>query len=1061
MWIVRLALRRPLTFVVAALLLVLATPFVLLRTSTDIFPAIDIPVVSAVWTYTGLSAQEIEQRILYGHERMITSIVDNVDHIESTAFTGAGVIKVFLREGAPVETAIAQITATSQAILRQLPPGITPPIIIRYSASTVPILQYSIASRAFSEQELQDMTFNQIRVGLMNVPGASMPSPYGGKTRVVAVDLDLTALKANGLAPVDVVNAIASQSFILPGGTAKIGATEYDVALNSSPTVLDELNDLPIRTVDGATLRVRDVALVHDGHQPQQNIVRLDGVRGVLLTVLKTGTASTLEVARGVKAAMPKVLAGLPPELEVKEFADQSLFVRTAVNGVVKEGIIAAALTALMILVFLGAWRSTFIIAVSIPLSVLASLAALSATGETINLMTLGGLALAVGILVDDATITVENIHAHMARGKGTVQAILDGAEEIALPAFVAAVSISIVFVPMFFLTGTGRYLFVPLAKAVVFAVLASWVLSRTLVPTLVMWLYRDESEGAPSSRIGAWLSRWKATFDRAFARLRAGYGRLLHQALERRRIVAVAFIAFVAGTALLLPWLGRDFFPRVDAGQIRLHLQAPTGTRVEETARLVDQVHAAIRKEIPAAEIAGILDNIGIPTGGIPLTYVDNGLIGTGDADILISLNKGHRPSETYIRRLRLRLNREFPGTTFYFLPADIVSQTLNFGIPAPFDIQIVGRNQAGNRAVAARLAARLREIPGVADVRVQQPANLPRLQVDVDRARASQMGLTARDVATSMLLSLTGSSQVQSMYWLNPKNGVQYLINARVPQPAIDSLATIDAIPVAARGSGETQLLANLARIRRTSGAPIVSHSNVLPAIDVLAGVNGRDLGGVLGDIRPLIAEAERELPRGSHINLRGQAWTMTTSFRGLGIGLVVAGVLVYLLLVVNFQSWLDPFVIITALPAALAGVVWALFLTFTTISVPALMGAIMSLGVATANSVLVVSFARNNLNNGMDPFAAAWEAGTGRLRPVLMTALAMIIGMFPFALGLGEGGEQNAPLGRAVIGGLAIATFATLFFVPVAFRLLHGRHARSGAPAPALPEQTQPGD
>ncbi|MFA4945058.1 MAG: efflux RND transporter permease subunit [Lentisphaeria bacterium] len=1050
MWIVRLALRRPYTFVVAALLLLLLTPLVLLRTPTDIFPSIDIPVVSVVWTYDGLSAQEIEQRILYNHERSISTLVDNIEHIESTAYSGATVIKVFLQPGASVDTAIAQITATGQSILRTLPQGITPPIIIRYNAASVPILQYSFASKKLSEQELQDMTWNQTRVGLANVPGASIPYPYGGKQRVVAVDLDLAALKANHLAPIEVVNALNAQSLILPSGTAKIGPTEYDVTLNSSPDVLGQLNDLPIKTVNGAVIRVRDVALVHDGSTPQQNIVRLDGVRGVLLTILKSGKASTLDVVRGIKTAMPRVLSALPPELEAKEFADQSLFVRAAMSDVVKEGVIAAALTALTVLLFLGAWRGTLIIALSIPLSVLASIATLSALGETINLMTLGGLALAVGILVDDATVEIENVHRQMATGKPTIQAILDGAQEIALPAFVGTLCVCIVFVPMFFLTGTARYLFVPLAEAVVFALLASYILSRTLVPTLVMWLYRHGQYHAhlgQPAKTARWLRPFAAIqvgFERGFARFREGYRRLLGGVLHHRLAFTALFLVFCAGTALLVPQLGQDFFPHVDAGQFRLHLRARSGTRIEETAKLADQVEAAIRREIPEAEVAGILDNIGIPNGGIPLAYIDNGLTGAGDADILVSLRPGHQPTEEYVRRLRIRLNREFPGVTFYFLPADIVSQTLNFGLPAPFDIQIVGRDQENNRAIAARLVEKLRRVSGVADARVQQPADLPRLQFAVDRVKASGLGLTERDVANSVLLSLSGSAQAQPMYWLNPKNGVQYKVNVRAPQYDMDSLPAIQAIPVSAAQAKEddAQLLANLATMRRGSSPPIVNHYNVMPVIDVLAGVNGRDLGGVLRDITPLVAQAEKELSRGNFIVMRGQAQTMNSSFTGLSIGLAGAAILIYLLLVVNFQSWLDPFIIITALPGALAGVIWGLFLTHTTLSVPALMGAIMSLGIATANSVLVVTFARNNLRQGMEPLAAAWDAGVGRLRPVLMTALTTIIGMLPLALGLGEGGEQNAPLGRTAIGGLVVATLATLFFVPVIFRLLHRR-------------------
>jgi multidrug efflux pump subunit AcrB len=1050
MWIVRLALRRPYTFVVVALVLFVLTPFVLLRMPTDIFPAVNIPVLSVVWTYSGLSAQEIEQRIIYNHERMIATIVDNIEHMESTTYKGAGVIKLFLQPGASVDTAMAQLSATGPAILRQMPRGMNPPIIIRYNAATVPILQYGFASTKFSESELQDMVFNQVRVGLMNVPGASMPYPYGGKQRVVAVDLNMAALKKHPLTPKQVVDAIDAQNLILPGGSAKIGPTEFDVALNSSPAVLDALNDLPVKTVNGAVIRVRDVAFVHDGYQPQQNIVRLNGVRGVLLTVLKSGAASTLEVVRGVKAAMPRVLRGLPPELQAQEFADQSIFVRAAIDGVLKEGVIAASLTALMVLLFLGAWRGTLIIATSIPLSVLTSIAVLHALGETINLMTLGGLALSVGILVDDATVEIENVHRHMAMGKPTVKAILDGAQEIALPAFVGTLCICIVFVPMFFLSGVARHLFVPLAEAVVFAMLASYVLSRTLVPTLVMWFYRRvayHGHLTETANVAMWIRPFvalQAAFEHGFARFRESYRRWLGAVLAHRGAFAVMFLALCLGTAFLLPWLGQDFFPTVDAGQFRLHLRARSGTRVEETAKLADQVQQVIRSEIPPAELAGILDNIGLPWGGIPLTYIDSGLLGSGDADILVSLRHGHRPTAEYVRRLRTRLNREFPGVTFYFLPADIVSQTINFGLPAPFDIQIVGRDQAQNRAVAYRLAERLRAVAGIADVRVQQPADLPQLQLIADRTKASQLGLTQRDVADAMLLGLSGSGQVQPIYWLNPRNGVQYLVNVRVPEPAIDSVPALQAIPVSASrsGEGDAQLFANLTTLERANVPPIVNHYNVMPVIDVLAGVNGRDLGGVLRDIKPLIAQAEKELPRGSFIVLRGQAQTMSASYVGLGIGLVMALVLVYLLLVVNFQSWLDPFIILTALLGAIGGVIWGLYLSFTALSVPALMGAIMSLGVGTANAVLLVTFARDNLRRGMDVLTAAWEAGVGRLRPVLMTALAMIIGMLPMALGLGEGGEQNAPLGRAVIGGLILATFATLFFVPAVFTILHRR-------------------
>jgi len=1057
MWIVQLALRRPYTFVVAALVLLLLTPFVLLRTPTDIFPEINIPVVSVVWTYNGLNAREMEERIIYNHERMITTFVNDIEHMESTAYNGAGVIKVFLQPGASVSEGVASITATGQTVLRLLPPGITPPFIIRYNASSVPILQYSLASKKFSEQELQDMALNRVKVGLSTVLGASVPYPAGGKVRVVAVDIDLPALKAKNLAPQEVVNAFNAQNFVLPSGTAKIGETEYNVSLNSNPAVLAALNDLPVKTINGAVIRVGDVAQVHDGYQPQQNVVRLDGVRGVLLTVLKSGAVSTLRVVDGVKKAMPRILSGLPPELEAKEFADQSLFVRAAVNGVVKEGIIAALLTAVMILLFLGSWRSTFIIAISIPLSILSSIVLLSALGETINLMTLGGLALAVGILVDDATVTIESIHRQMALGKPTLQAILDGAQEIALPALVSTLCICIVFVPMFFISGVSHYLFVPLAEAVVFAMLASYVLSRTLVPTLVQWFYRNieySGHAADPGTVTPWLRPLvvlQGGFEHGFVRFREGYRRMLGTVLAYRALFVILFLAFCVGTWLLIPHLGQDFFPSVDAGQFRLHLRAPGGTRLEETIRLVDRVEAVIRQEVPARELAGLLDNIGIPSGGLPLAYIDNGLTGTGDADILVSLNRGHRPTEDYIRRLRARLNRDFPGATFYFLPADIVNQTINFGLPAPFDIQVVGRDRDKSRAIAAGLVEKIRRVPGAVDVRVQQPADQPEIHFAVDRTKASQMGLTERDVANSVLISLSGSSQTQPNYWLDPKSGIQYLVTSRVPEYRMDSLAALNTIPVNAGQTGKNaaQILANVATFERASGSPIFSHYNVQPVIDVFGGVSGRDLGGVLKDVKPLIEQATKQLPKGSSIALRGQADTMSTSFTGLAVGMGLAIAFIYLLLVVFFQSWLDPFIIITALPGALAGVVWGLYLTVTTVSVPALMGTIMSLGVATANSILVVSFARSHLQQGGDPLASAWEAGIVRLRPVLMTALAMIIGMFPMALALGEGGEQNAPLGRAVIGGLVVATVATLFFVPVVFSLLHRRSPKGPQP------------
>ncbi len=1064
MWIVRLALRRPYTFVVLALVLVLLTPFVLLRTPTDIFPAINIPVISVIWQYAGLSAPEIEQRILYVHERSLSATVNDIEHIESAAYNGTGIIKVFLQPGANVDAGVAQLTAIAQTILRLMPPGQTPPLIIRYNASTVPVLQYSMTSKTLSEQAIYDIGQNQLRVGLATVPGAQIPWPYGGRMRVVSVDLDLTALKAKGITAQEVVEAVNSQSLILPSGTAKIGATEYSIELNTNPRLLEDLNDLPVKIVNGATITLRDVAQVRDGYNPQQNIVRMDGQRGALLTIMKSGMASTLTVVDKIKAELPRVLAGLPQELDVKEFADQTLFVRAAISGVMKEGTIAAALTALMILLFLGSWRSTIIIATSIPLAVLASLAALSALGETINLMTLGGLALAVGILVDDATVEIENVHRQMASGKPLEQAILDGAQEIALPALVSTLCICIVFVPMFFLTGVAKFLFVPLAEAVVFAMLASYFLSRTLVPTMVMWFYRHVDHYGEDRAPRGWTAPFHAlhiAFERSFARFRDGYRALLATVLCHRRGFAFAFLAFCGGSMLLTSQLGQDFFPQVDAGQFRLHLRARSGMRIEETARLVDQVEQTIRQVVPSHEIAGILDNIGIPFSGIALSYTNSGLIGTGDADILVSLTPDHAPTDDYVRALRLRLNRDFPGTTFYFLPADIVSQTLNLGLPAPFDIQIYGRDQAANRAIAARLVEKIRRVPGAVDLRIQQPADQPRLNVTVDRDKAAEMNLSERDVANSVLLALSGSGQVQPAFWLNTKLGLQYTVNVRAPERVMDSMAALESIPVKASrdGKGDGQLLANVASLSRSQGPATVSHFNVTPVIDIFGGVSGRDLGGVFRDLTPLIEEAKKELPRGSFILTRGQADTMSTSYLGLGLGLIVAIALIYLMLVVNFQSWLDPFIIISALPGALAGVVWALWLTHTTLSVPALMGAVMSLGVATANSVLIVSFARTNLHRGIAPAAAALDSGTTRLRAVLMTAFAMIIGMTPLALGLGEGGEQNAPLGRAVIGGLALATLATLLFVPAVFSLLHRQRPQGEAveikpePEPAL--------
>jgi multidrug efflux pump subunit AcrB len=1056
MWIVRLALRRPYTFVVAALLLLLLTPFVLLRTPTDIFPSINIPVVSIIWQYTGLSARDIEQRLIYTHERALTTTVNNIQHIESTSYDGVGVIKVFFQPGVSPEAGVAQITAVSQTILKQLPPGSTPPLVIQYNASTVPILQYGISSKTLSEQQTHDIALNTIRVALVSVPGVGIPLPYGGKLRVVSVDLDPKALEAQNISELDVLNALTKENLVFPSGTAKIGANEYPIDLNTSPGLIDHLNEMPIKTVDNTVIRVHDVAQVRDGYMPQENVVRQDGNRSTLISILKNGSASTFQVVSGAKAAMAEVMKTVTENLQVKTFADQSIFVKAAVSGVAREGVIAAILTALMILLFLGSWRSTLIIAISIPLSVLASLAILSAIGETINLMTLGGLALAVGILVDDATVTIENVERHLRAGETLENGILIGAGEIALPALVSTMCICIVFVPMFFLTGVARYLFAPLAEAVVFAVLASYALSRTLVPTLVMWFERSthhQSGETPASSIPnpktstltKWvrpLVRFQQGFEHAFDRFRQRYRDLLKLVLAHRLAFGAAFLAFCVASWLLVPFLGQDFFPSVDAGIFRLHVRAHTGTRIEETAVLIDHVEDAIRREIPARELQGIIDNIGLPASQMNLSYSDSGVAGPADGDIMVSLSNGHRPTPDYVRALRLALNRDFPGVTFYFLPADIVSETLNFGLPAPYDIQVLGRDLTANHQVAATIADQIRHVRGAVDVRVQQPSDLPRFEFAIDRTKVSELGLAEQDIANSVLLNLSGSTQVQPTFWVDSYVGVQYLLNIRVPEYRMTSLSDLNSMPVTAGqpGLGNEQLLANVASFTRTNSQPIYSHYNLVPVVDVFGGVGGRDLGGVLKDIKPILAQAQKSLPQGSTMMLRGQAETMRSSFLGLGIGLVMAIALIYLLLVVNFQSWLDPFIILTALTGALSGVIWGLYLTATTLSVPAMMGAIMCLGVATANSVLVVTFARNDLQEGMTPLAAAWEAGVGRLRPVLMTALAMIIGMVPMALGLGEGGEQNAPLGQAVIGGLLMATAATLFFVPVVFSVLH---------------------
>jgi CzcA family heavy metal efflux pump len=1047
MWIVRLALRRPYTFVVVALLLLILGPIVILNTPTDIFPNINIPVVSIIWNYQGLNPDDMSNRIVFQTERALTTLVDNISHIESQSLNSVAVVKVFFQPGADITKAIAQVTAISQTQLRQLPPGTTPPLVITYSASSVPIIQLALSGQKLSEQQLFDYGVNFIRTRLITIPGCAIPYPYGGKQRQVQVDLDTNALQSKGLSPLDVVNAISAQNLILPSGTSKIGAFEYAVDTNSSPTTVDELNQLPIKTTGSTTIYIRDVAFVRDGFPPQTNIVRVNGQRSVLITVLKAGQASTLSIIAGIKSLLPQIQAGLPPELHIVPLADQSLFVRASIEGVLKEASIAACLTGLMILLFLGNWRSTVIIAVSIPLSILTSIIVMSALGETINIMTLGGLALAVGILVDDATVEIENINRNLAQGKEVEHAILDGAQQIAVPAFVSTLAICIVFVPMFFLSGVARYLFVPLAEAVVFAMMASYLLSRTLVPTMAKYLLRGhEAETLAANQSRNPLVAMQIKFEEAFERFREGYHGLLERCLHHERAFLSVFLGVcLASLAFLIPWLGQDFFPAVDAGQFKLHLRARTGTRIEETARLADLVEQSIREQIPPKEITSIIDNIGLPYSGINLSYSNSAPIGPADADIMVSLSEGHRPTAQYVHDLRLRLPQEFPGATFSFLPADIVSQILNFGLPAPIDVQVVGYDLQANRAFADKLLERIQQVPGTVDLHVQQPFDQPYLHVNVDRTRAQQIGFTQRDVANNLLVSLSGSFQTTPEFWVNPKTGVSYSIATQTPQYRVDSLQDLENIPVTGPSGARSGILASLASIRRDAGLAVVSHYDIQPLIDIYGSVQGRDLGGVARDINQIVQDSKKELPRGSQLIVRGQIQTMRSSYQGLLGGLVFSIVLVYLLIVVNFQSWLDPFIIISALPAALAGIVWFLFVTHTTLSVPALTGSIMCVGVATANSILVVSFAKEQLAEGKDAIAAALNSGFTRFRPVLMTALAMIIGMVPMAVGLGEGGEQNAPLGRAVIGGLLFATVATLFFVPVFFSVLHGRRER----------------
>ncbi len=1052
-WIVRVALERPLTFIVMAILIVIAGPIAALQTPTDIFPDIRIPVIGVAFQYTGLSPDEMAGRIISPFERSLTTTVNDIEHIESTSIPGMGIEKIYFQPGVDIRLANAQVTAISQTGLKQMPAGTTPPLILNYNASTVPILQLAFSGQHMSEQQVLDLAQNFVRPVLTTIPGAAIPYSYGGKVRQLQIDLDSQALQAKGLSAQDVENTIAAQNQILPAGTVKFGATQYTVKLNDAAETIQELNDLPIKFQNGATIYIHDVGHVRDGNPPQQSVVHVNGARAVLTTILKTGSASTLDIVQGVKDALPKLEATLPSNFKINLLNDQSIFVKAAISGVVREGVIAAALTSLMILLFLGSWRSTVVIAISIPLAILCALTALYFNGQTLNIMTLGGLALAVGILVDDATVTIENINWHLEHGKDVKTAILDGAQQIVQPAFVSLLCICIVFVPMFALKGVAGFLFVPMAESVVFAMIASFILSRTLVPTMAMYLlkpHKDE-DASHNAANGNALSRFQRGFEARFERFRESYRNLLAMALAHRKLFVIGFLGFIVVSFLLLPFLGSNFFPSVDAGQMTLHVRPPVGTRIEHAAAQFGDIERKIRAVIPPREVSSIVDNIGLPTSSINTVYNNSGVIGYQDGDIYVTLTKDHGSTADYVRKLREVLPRTFPGTTFSFLPADIVSQILNFGAPAPIDIQIAGPKIDADRKYALALLAKLGRIRGIADARIQQSFQNPQIRVDVDRSRMAQFGLTERDVTNSVVTSIAGSSQTAPTYWLSPQTGVSYPIVAQTPEYKVDTLAALQNVPITG-STGGLQVLGGLSKFRREQSSALVTHYNVLPAIDLYAAIQDRDLGGVASDIRSLIAGTAKDLPKGVTVNLRGQAVTMNAAFSGLSYGLLAAIVLIYLLIVVNFQSWLDPFVIITALPAALAGIVWILFATDTTLSVPALTGAIMCMGVATANSILVVSFARERLAATGDAAFAAVEAGVTRFRPVLMTALAMIIGMAPMALGLGEGGEQNAPLGRAVVGGLIFATCATLMFVPVVFSIVHGRKARETQAEPA---------
>ena len=1060
--IVRVALQRPYTFAVLALLLLIIGPLAAMRTPTDIFPEIRIPVIAVAWQYTGLPPEQMAGRITTLYQRSLTTTVNDIEHIEANSYAGIGIVKIFFQPGVNVAVANAQVTAISQVVVKQMPPGITPPLILNYNASTVPILQLALSGKGLSEQNLFDLGVNAVRPPLVTVPGAAIPYPYGGKQRLVQIDLDTSAMQARGLSAQDVSNALSAQNLIVPIGTQKIGSLEYTLQLNNAPSAIEELGNLPIKVVNGATVYIRDVANVHDGNSPQTNIVHVDGGRSVLMSVLKNGATSTLAIVDGIRAKLGEIKASLPDNLVVTPINDQSIFVRAAIRGVAIEGIIAAALTSLMILLFLGSWRSTVIIAVSIPLSIMGSIIGLAAIGETLNIMTLGGLALAVGILVDDATVTIENINWHLEQGKDVETAIMDGARQIVTPAFVSLLCICIVFVPMFFLQGVARFLFVPMAEAVMFAMTCSFVLSRTLVPTMSKYLLRPHAAHTdmhgtratlPPSRNSLLL--FQRDFEARFERIRERYRDLLRLALGNRRVFVIGFMGLVLLSFALVPFLGSNFFPAVDGGQILMHARVPVGTRVEESAARFAGIEEAIRRVIPAEEITTLVDNIGLPPSSINLTYNNTGVVGTQDGDIQIALRKGHRPTADYVRELREQLPREFPDTVFSFPPADIVSQILNFGAPAPIDLQIRGNNLDANFDYANKLLKAIRRVPGVADARIQQSRKTPVFDINVDRTRAQDVGVTARDVTNSLVVNLAGSGQVAPTFWLNPANGVSYPIVLQTPQYRLDSLSALANLPISGAANGAPQVLGGLARFSRNTSNAVVSQYDIQSMVQINATTQDRDLGSVASDIRRIITDTAGEVPKGSSVVLVGQVRTMDRAFSGLLFGLLGAIVLIYFLIVMNFQSWSDPFVIITALPAALAGIVWMLFATHTTLSVPALTGAIMCMGVATANSVLVISFARERLEQLGDAVAAALDAGVVRFRPVLMTALAMMIGMLPMALGLGEGGEQNAPLGRAVIGGLIFATAATLVFVPVVFSLVHARYGKKPAPSPVIGE------